>query len=185
MTLLLLSSAAALRADTVSFSTTGSFNGGANSIVFGAGVNTLTINFNGLADTVNDSPFSFINLGQFQTSVTGSGASITSGTTFALAINQLGPVVGSGNLPGTLSGTISQNQSTGSVTFSLSSVIIGGEQYSLLNNIIPLVSPSNTGLTTLQATLAPVAVPEPTSASLVIFSVALAVGMRFRLRRRS
>ncbi|HEY3836912.1 MAG TPA: hypothetical protein VGL72_10090 [Bryobacteraceae bacterium] len=181
--LILLSSAAALRADTVSFSTTGSFDGAGNSIVFGTGLNTLTINFNGLADTVNDDPFSFISLGQFQTSVTGSGASITSGTTFTLDITQLQPTAGSANMLGTLSGSISQNQSTGAVTFSLSSVTIGGETYSLINNNVPLVPPSNTGLTTLQATLSPV--PEPTAASLLIFSIVLAVGMQHRLRRRS
>jgi hypothetical protein len=183
VTLTLLFSAAALRADTVTFSTSGSFNGGGNSITFGAGINTLTINFNGLADTVDDNPFSYISLGQFQTSVTGSGASITSGTTFTLDITQLGPTIGNANMPGLLSGTITQNQSTGAVVFSLSTVTIGGEQYSLINNKILLVSPSNTGLTTLQATLSPV--PEPTSASLMIFSIALAVGMQFRLRRRA
>ncbi len=133
-----------------------------------------------MADTVNDDPFSFINLGQFQTSVTGSGASITSGTTFVLDINQLGPTVGSADLSGTLSGTISQNQSTGAVTFSLLSATIGGERYSLLSNITPLVPPSNTGLTTLQATVT--AVPEPTAISMMLFSVALAVGIRRRFR---
>jgi len=110
LALVALLNAGALRADTVSFGTTGSFDGGANSITFGSGVNTLTLNFNGLSDTVNDDPFSFINLGQFQTSVTGSGANITSGTTFTLDINQLGPTVGSADLSGTLSGTISQNR---------------------------------------------------------------------------
>jgi hypothetical protein len=73
-------------AEPVTFSTAGSFNGGGNSIVFGGGANTLTINFTGVNSNVNTPTFA--SLGEFQTIVTGTGAAITEPTTFTLNITQ-------------------------------------------------------------------------------------------------
>lgn len=171
------------RADVVVYETTGQFNGGSNSITFGAGANALTITFTGVApNTVEDSPFTFVSLGTFNTSTIGSGASITSGTTFSLDISQFAPTSGIATMLGTLSGTVSQDQSTGSVTFSISSVTIGSEQYSLLNNPVVLLAPGmNNGNVTVDAQIS--VVPEPT-VSYLLLGTTLAAGATTLVRRK-
>jgi hypothetical protein len=171
------------KADAVSFSTTGSFNGGSNTIQFGAGANLTTITFTGVNSTVNANPFTFASLGEFQTIVTGAGATITPGTTFTLMINQTVPSPGSGSLIGTLNGTITQNSSTGLVTFSVTSAQINGVTYSLTNNPLPLVPPStNNGVTSVQAQIT--SVPEP--ATMFLLGTGLAgVAAKVRKRRKA
>jgi hypothetical protein len=170
------------RADAVTYSTNGSFNGLGNTITFGAGGNTTTITFTGVSSTVDASPFTFASLGEFQTTVTGTGATITPGTTFTLNIIQTVPSAGTGSLVGTLTGTIEQNQSTGLVTFSVTSAQIGGVTYSLTNNPLPLVPPStNNGVTTVQAQIS---VPEP--ATMFLLGTGLAgVAAKVRKRRKA
>ena len=155
-------SAVTSRADSIDFSTAGSFNGSGNSIMFGTGGNTLTVSFTGVNIVdLNDSPFTFSSLGTFQTSTTGTGATIGSPANFSLDITQSQPTAGSGSLLGVLNGTISQNQSTAMVTFSITSITIGAETYALTNNPLPLVPPStNNGMTTVQAKISGPAVPD-------------------------
>src|SRR5437868_3128199 len=91
--------AAAAYANSVTFSTSGSFNGSGSNIKFGSGGDTLNIDFTGVNTvSLNDNPFTFSSLGQFQTSTTGAGASITSPTTFTLTINQTQPSTGNADL---------------------------------------------------------------------------------------
>ncbi len=171
----------AARATPVSYTTAGSFNGGGNSIQFGAGANLLTITFTGVNSSVNADPSTFASLGEFQTIVSGTGATITPGTTFSLNITQTVPTAGGGSLLGTLSGTITQNSSSGIVTFSVTSVTIGNVTYALTNNPLPLVPPStNNGVTSVQAQIS-TPIPEP--ATMVLLGTGLA-GLAAGVRKR-
>jgi len=118
--------------------TTRSFNGSPstlnNAIIFGVGLNMLTITYNGLppGNTVDANPTTFSNLGQFVVSTTRTGAAIGLGKTFALTINQTVPGAGSGTFTSTtFIGLIAHNSSRGMVQFSLSSVTIAGVTYSV------------------------------------------------------
>jgi hypothetical protein len=170
------------RADLVSFSTLGSFNGGANTVMFGAGADTLTITYTGVnTANLDDNPFTFTSLGQFQTTITGAGATITPGTTFDLQLTQTTPTSGVDHFLGTLDGTLALDQSSGLVTFSTTSISIGGTTYNLSNNPLPLVPPAtNNGITTVQAQLTPAAIPEPSAVALLLVSVP---ALLYRVRR--
>jgi hypothetical protein len=171
----------------VTYSTTGAFNGGASSsVVFGTGGNTLTLTFNGMnpATTVNTgTTFTFSSLGHIITTATGNGATITNGTTLVINIAQLVPP-GSGNLGSSLIGTISQNSSTGVITFNTSTILIAGVSYAVSNNPLALVPPStNGGDTTIQAQISANAIPEPMTSALIGFGLIGLASLR-RLRAR-
>jgi hypothetical protein len=148
--------ASAASADPVTFSTSGVFTcagcsgSGTNSVTFLGGMgNAVMITFTGLGSTSLNDPTAS-SLGNFQTFVSGTGVIGVSGT-FTLTITQTVPIAGSDSFAATFSGSFSaSNAGTGVVTFTTTSVNIGGIMYSV-DSCFALVPPaSNNGITTVE-----------------------------------
>jgi hypothetical protein len=169
-------------ADPVSYSTAGTFGCNvmpaaqcftptANSVVFSNAIGaTFTLTFLGASGNIN-SP-STISLGTIQVGATHFGASLGGQhIDFTLTINQTVPSSGSDTLSAVVKGSLSQDQSSGTLTFTLGDIpaIINGVQYRPSNlqwDLIPSFDDSGTGTgqTTIQGF---VTTPEPASLALL------------------
>jgi hypothetical protein len=168
-------------------SVTCSLSGPGNSIVtIGTGLNTFSLNFNGLASsTVNPNPSTNTSFGFVHSSTTGTGNSVGTGEAlgFKLTITQTNPgPTGTGTLLAVIIGQVSvdPNSASGDVHFLLSDIPANINGVSYAPQIDDFIVPPSTlnGDTTLQGV---VSVPEP--ASLALLGSGLMFGGNFVRRK--
>lgn len=179
----------ALRADPVTFSTTGVFSISGINVVNFTNINgTTTLTFNGTTNPVNTPAGAQFGDVVVTTTVPANLLGPAIAGNFTLNIFQVSPA-GTGSFLGTLSGTLGFNTGIATLNFSTTDVTINSFDYSL-NPSYTIALPvtgagggAETGTTTLQGTVT--SVPEPTTTMLLFGAGLFGVGAAIRRAKKT